>query len=279
MANYTIISAWLDGETIRYTLNNNSIRPAYYGRNIENVSNTATTISFAQGEFIKVMSLDPIGGGVSAPRTVGQRKVQRRQTDTSSFEEQHDKRRMRTERNQPSSNKNYYASKRGEDGPTANIAVWLVRRWLISLKNFIKGGWNDTGIVDMFFLLLPFIPFIILYYILSGGSGSVPSVDSASNKFSSGNGSAVQVSAAGKTSDNESQALAGHSSAEQGQIKGTNVNMREYPSLSAQVVFRFPGREYVTIHEVTEPEQGKYPWYKVSYKNKTGWVYGEFIKR
>ena len=82
-----------------------------------------------------------------------------------------------------------------------------------------------------------------------------------------------------KTKDNGTQNLAVQKSSEQGQIKGTNVNMREYPSLTSKVIFRFPGWEYVTIYEATKPEQGKYSWFKVSYKNRTGWVYGEFVKR
>ena len=79
------------------------------------------------------------------------------------------------------------------------------------------------------------------------------------------------------TKDSGSQTLAAQTSPGEGQIRGTNVNMREYPSLTSKVIFRFPGWEYVAIHEVAEPEQGKYPWFKVSYKNFTGWVYGEFV--
>lgn len=81
------------------------------------------------------------------------------------------------------------------------------------------------------------------------------------------------------TKDSGSQTLAAQTSPGEGQIRGTNVNMREFPSLTSQVIYKFPGWEYVTIHEVRNPEQGKYPWFKVSYKNMTGWVYGEFVNR
>ena len=80
-----------------------------------------------------------------------------------------------------------------------------------------------------------------------------------------------------ETKDSKPQTLAAQTSTGEGQIKGTNVNMREYPSLTSKVIFTFPGWEYVTIHEVTEPEQGKSPWFKVSYKNRIGWVYGLFL--
>lgn len=80
-----------------------------------------------------------------------------------------------------------------------------------------------------------------------------------------------------ETKDSKPQTLAAQTSTGEGQIKGTNVNMREYPSLTSKIIFTFPGWEYVTIHEVTEPEQGKSPWFKVSYKNRIGWVYGQFL--
>ena len=78
MANYTITAAWLDRETVKYSLNNNSIRPAWTGSNIENVSCTATTISFAQGQTIRVMTLDPVGGGVRVTSTTS-RSIPRQQ--------------------------------------------------------------------------------------------------------------------------------------------------------------------------------------------------------
>lgn len=291
LANYTITAAWLDGETIRYRLNNNSIWAAYTGRNIENVSNTATTISFAQGEFIKVMSLNPVSGSVSSARTIGQRKIQRQQPETSSFEQQYDKRRASTENNYENNSRNDHASGDGEGGLAANIGGWLGRRWGIALRHFLHKGWN-IDFDDMFFLLLPFIPFIILYYLISGIYGTaVNAVDSAADIFSSDNDKPVQTSVVTESSRNGSDAQTSAVAesavknnnfqettyAEQGRIKGSNVNMREYPNLEGRVIYRFPGQEDVIIHEVTKPDQGKYPWFKVSYKNLTGWVYGQFV--
>lgn len=312
LANYQITSAWLDGETIRYRLNNNSVRPAYTGRNIENVSNTASTINFAQGEFIKVMNLNVTSGGVSSAITVGQRKVQRQQPETSSFQQQYDKRGSRNNSNDREIN-DRYGDDSEDNGTSGSIASWLARRWWIAVKKWLKYGWNGTDFPDLFFFLLPFIPFIILYYLISGIYGTaVNAVDSAADKFSSENDKPVQTSvvtessgnpagelpwrlpqtsetteSSGNGSDAQSSAVAESAVknnnfsrtkySDQGQIKGTNVNMREYPNLNGRVIFRFPGGEYVTIHEVIKPEQGKHPWLKVSYKNMTGWVYGQFL--
>lgn len=63
-----------------------------------------------------------------------------------------------------------------------------------------------------------------------------------------------------------------------GQINGTRVNLRESPSMNARVLYNFPGWEYVEVISMTQAQQGKYPWYKVSYGNVTGWVYGQFLK-
>lgn len=291
LANYQITSAWLDGETIRYRLNNNSVRPAYTGRNIENVSNTATTISFAQGEFIKVMSLNATSGGVSSPRTIGQRKIQRQQPETPSFQQQYDKRGSRNNSNDREIN-DRYGDDSEDNGTSGSIASWLARRWWIAVKKWLKYGWNGTDFPDLFFFLLPFIPFIILYYLISGIYGmAVNAVDSAADIFSSDNDKPVQTSvvteSSGNGSDVQSSAVAESALknnnfqettySEQGRIKGSNVNMREYPNLEGRVIYRFPGQEYVIIHEVTNPDQGKYPWFKVSYKNLTGWVYGQFV--
>ena len=65
----------------------------------------------------------------------------------------------------------------------------------------------------------------------------------------------------------------------QGQIKGTNVNLRAAPDMKARVIYCFPGWEYVTVLSATSPKPGKYPWYKVSYSGVTGWVYGQFLKQ
>lgn len=64
-----------------------------------------------------------------------------------------------------------------------------------------------------------------------------------------------------------------------GQIKGTRVNMRESPNLKAPIIFTFPGWEYVTIHGSTDSKSDKFPWYKVNYKDMTGWVYGQYVKQ
>ncbi len=61
-------------------------------------------------------------------------------------------------------------------------------------------------------------------------------------------------------------------------INGTHVNMRQYPSLSAGVIFQFPGYEEVYVSEVSPVYDGKYPWCKISYKGYEGWVYGQFVK-
>jgi hypothetical protein len=314
LANYIIISAWLDGETIRYKLNNNSTWAAFNGRNIENVSNTATTISFAQGEFIKVMSLNTTSGGVSSPRTIGQRKIQRQQSETSSFEQQYDKRGSRNNSNDHEINDRYGGDSK-DNGTSANIASWLARRWWIAFIKLVKYGFTSGGfdVPDLFFLLLPFIPFIILYYLISGVYGTAAKVvDSAADIFSSENDKPVQTSVVTESSGNpagelpwrlpqtsettessengsnaQSSAVADSAVknnnfqettySEHGRIKGTNVNMREYPNLEGRVIYRFPGQEDVLIHEVTNLDQGKYPWFKVSYKNLTGWVYGQFV--
>lgn len=314
LANYTIISAWLDGETIRYKLNNNSTWAAFNGRNIENVSNTATTISFAQGEFIKVMSLNATSGGVSSPRTIGQRKIQRQQPETPSFQQQYDKRGSRNNSNDREIN-DRYGDDSEDNGTSGSIASWLARRWWIAFIKLVKYGFTSGGfdVPDLFFLLLPFIPFIILYYLISGIYGTaVNAVDSAADKFSSENDKPVQTSVVTESSGNpagelpwrlpqtsettessengsnaQSSAVADSAVknnyfqettySEHGRIKGTNVNMREYPNLEGRVIYRFPGQEDVLIHEVTNLDQGKYPWFKVSYKNLTGWVYGQFV--
>lgn len=65
----------------------------------------------------------------------------------------------------------------------------------------------------------------------------------------------------------------------QGQIKGTNVNLRAAPDMKARVIYCFPGWEYVTVLSATSPKPGKYPWYMVSYGGVTGWVYGQFLKQ
>lgn len=202
LANYTIISAWLDGETIRYKLNNNSTWAAFNGRNIENVSNTATTISFAQGEFIKVMSLNVTSGGVSSPRTIGQRKIQRQQPETSSFQQQYDKRGSRNNSNDREIN-DRYGDDSEDNGKSGSIASWLARRWWIAVKKWLKYGWNGTDFPDLFFFLLPFIPFIILYYLISGIYGmAVNAVDSAADIFSSDNDKPVQTSVVTESSGN-----------------------------------------------------------------------------
>lgn len=204
MANYIIISAWLDGETIRYKLNNNSTWAAFNGRNIENVSNTATTISFAQGEFIKVMSLNTTSGGVSSPRTIGQRKIQRQQSETSSFEQQYDKRGSRNNSNDHEINDRYGGDSK-DNGTSANIASWLARRWWIAFIKLVKYGFTSGGfdVPDLFFLLLPFIPFIILYYLISGVYGTAAKVvDSAADIFSSENDKPVQTSVVTESSGN-----------------------------------------------------------------------------
>ena len=63
-----------------------------------------------------------------------------------------------------------------------------------------------------------------------------------------------------------------------GQINGTKVNMRAAASTDSRVIYQFPGWEHVTILDKTAPAPGKYPWYKVSYGDMTGWVYGQFLK-
>ncbi|MDO4987623.1 MAG: lysozyme inhibitor LprI family protein [Synergistes sp.] len=61
-------------------------------------------------------------------------------------------------------------------------------------------------------------------------------------------------------------------------INGTNVNMREYPDTNANVVYKFKGYETVYADQKTNAEPNKYPWYRITYGNCTGWVYGQFIK-
>lgn len=160
MANYTITAAWLDRETVKYSLNNNSIRPAWTGSNIENVSCTATTISFAQGQTIRVMTLDPVGGGVRVTSTTS-RSIPRQQPVPPPPQQQHDRRRASTENNNNNNIRNDY----GDSGLAGNIGGWLGRRWGIALRHFIHEGCN-MDVNHMFFLLIPFIPFIILYLIL-----------------------------------------------------------------------------------------------------------------
>ena len=72
--NLTIISAWHDGQTIRYTLSNNTVRSSAVGSHLEFLGFTATSITYADGHSIKVMLLDTTNGGMSNGRTVGTRR-------------------------------------------------------------------------------------------------------------------------------------------------------------------------------------------------------------
>ncbi len=73
-------------------------------------------------------------------------------------------------------------------------------------------------------------------------------------------------------------AVAGNTKLGNGQIKGKNVNMREAPSTNSKVIYQFPGGEHVVILDKKAPAPDKYPWYKVSYGDMLGWVYGQFLK-
>lgn len=63
-----------------------------------------------------------------------------------------------------------------------------------------------------------------------------------------------------------------------GQITGTQVNLREKPSTNSKVIYRFSGWQNVKVLDKVSRKSDKFPWYKVTYKGKTGWVYGKFLK-
>lgn len=62
-------------------------------------------------------------------------------------------------------------------------------------------------------------------------------------------------------------------------INGTKVNMRKGPGLGNAVVYNFPGGEKVKILGEKKSPKDQYAWYNVAYKDKTGWVYGKYVKK
>lgn len=69
----TIIAAWQDGQTIRYTVSNNTTRSAFTGR-FELLGFTTTSINYADGNNIKVALLDTTRGNMGSGRTIGTRR-------------------------------------------------------------------------------------------------------------------------------------------------------------------------------------------------------------
>lgn len=72
-----------------------------------------------------------------------------------------------------------------------------------------------------------------------------------------------------------------------GIIIGDNVNMREKPTPTAKIVYRFTKKDIVFFVERSEKEEEmnneKYYWYRVKTQKKTigskvGWVYGKYFK-
>ena len=89
------------------------------------------------------------------------KKYSKAAASTPPPQQQHDRRRASTENNNNNNIRNDY----GDSGLAGNIGGWLGRRWGIALRHFIHEGCN-MDVNHMFFLLIPFIPFIILYLIL-----------------------------------------------------------------------------------------------------------------
>jgi len=71
--NLTILAAWQDGQTIRMKLSNNTVRSALCGK-FELLGFTSTSLSYADGNNIKVALLDSTSGNLGHGQTVGTRR-------------------------------------------------------------------------------------------------------------------------------------------------------------------------------------------------------------
>ena len=103
----------------------------------------------------------------------------------------------------------------------------------------------------------------------TGNSAEEQPSESGQDEISSGSKTSKTEAEGSGTDDNHATSCF---------IKGTKVNMRAEPHMKAAIVFQFPGGEAINVIGISDPEPGKYPWYKVSYEDHIGWVYGKFIR-
>ncbi len=65
--------------------------------------------------------------------------------------------------------------------------------------------------------------------------------------------------------------------------EGSNLRMRDRPSLNSNIITRIPDQSQVIIIETSDMidsvngQSGN--WYKIKYKSKIGWVWGNYIKQ
>lgn len=157
------------------------------------------------------------------------------------------------------------------------ILGWVLFPYLLRLINiFVEAPLSLFFVKLVGGLLGGFLGFSLIYYGLFAGGVAYDKPSSIVDLSQTASQDAIELD--GQTfADSEDLTAADAEAIKQGQIKGKRVNMREAPGLKAAVIFTFPGMENVTIHESANPESSKFPWIKVSYKDKTGWVYGQYV--